>query len=116
MKRTWGVILVVIGGIAVVLCLLKPIRLHDLRHSCASLMISNGVQMKQFQEWLGHANFQTTADAYSHLDFSSKQESAKAIAGLLDFGGEQEEEPEMTAEEIEQEIKRLQKMLSKKKK
>ena len=95
---------------------LKPIRLHDLRHSCASLMISNGVQMKQVQEWLGHANFQTTADVYSHLDFSSKQESAKTIAGLLDFGGEQEEEPEMTAEEIEQEIKRLKQLLVKKKK
>jgi len=95
---------------------LKPIRLHDLRHSCASLMISNGVQMKQVQEWLGHANFQTTADVYSHLDFSSKQESAKTIAGLLDFSGEQEKEPEMTAEEIEQEIKRLKQLLAKKKK
>lgn len=95
---------------------LKHIRLHDLRHSCASLMISNGVQLKQVQEWLGHANFQTTADVYSHLDFTSKQESAKTIAGLLDFSSEQEEEPEMTAEEIEQEIKRLQKLLAKKKK
>ena len=79
-------------------------------------MISNGVQMKQVQEWLGHANFQTTADVYSHLDFSSKQESAKTIAGLLDFSGEQEEEPEMSAEEIEQEIKRLKQLLVKKKK
>lgn len=38
------------------------------------------------------------------------------IAGLLDFGGEQEKEPEMTAEEIEQEIKRLKQLLAKKKK
>ena len=59
-------------------------------------MISNDVQIKQIQEWLGRANFQTTADVYSHLDFSSKQESAKTIAGLLDFSGEQEKEPEMT--------------------
>ena len=63
-----------------------------------------------------HFSFLSFGDvAYSHLDFSSKQESAKTIAGLLDFSGEQEE-PEMTVEEIEQEIKRLKQLLAKKKK
>lgn len=62
---------------------LKYIRLHDLRHSCASIMLKNGVNMKQIQEWLGHANFATTADVYSHLDFSSKIDSAEKIAGAL---------------------------------
>lgn len=69
---------------------LKPIRLHDLRHSCASIMIRNGVQMKQIQEWLGHSNFSTTADVYSHLDYSSKLESAEKIAAVLDFDGTNE--------------------------
>lgn len=69
---------------------LKPIRLHDLRHSCASIMIRNGVQMKQIQEWLGHSNFSTTADVYSHLDYSSKLESAEKIAAVLDFDGSSE--------------------------
>lgn len=36
---------------------LRRIRFHDLRHSCASLMLSNGVPMKQIQEWLGHSDF-----------------------------------------------------------
>ena len=59
---------------------LKHIRLHDLRHSCASNMLANGVPMKEIQEWLGHSNFSTTADVYSHLDFSSKMRAATAIA------------------------------------
>ena len=62
---------------------LKNIRLHDLRHSCASIMLANGVQMKQIQEWLGHSNFSTTADVYSHLDFSAKIDSANKIANAL---------------------------------
>src|SRR5574344_2006041 len=59
---------------------LKHIRFHDLRHSCASLLLSSGVHMKQIQEWLWHADFSTTANIYSHLDFSSKIESAQKIA------------------------------------
>ena len=35
--------------------------------------------MKNIQEWLGHSNFNTTANVYSHVDFSAKIESAKII-------------------------------------
>lgn len=69
---------------------LRPIRFHDLRHSCASLLLSQGIPMKQIQDWLGHSTFATTADIYSHLDFNSKQESAEAIA--LAFAPEELEE------------------------
>ena len=62
---------------------LPHIRFHDLRHSCASLMVMNGVSMKQVQEWLGHSTFSTTADIYAHLDYKSKQGSAGVIANLL---------------------------------
>lgn len=62
---------------------LRRIRFHDLRHSCASLLLANGVPMKQIQEWLGHSDFSTTANIYAHLDYSSKLSSANAmIAGL----------------------------------
>ena len=64
---------------------LRHIRFHDLRHSCASLLLSQGIPMKQIQDWLGHSTFSTTADIYSHLDFNSKQASADAIASA--FGG-----------------------------
>ena len=49
-------------------------------NSCASLLLSQGIPMKQIQEWLGHSTFATTADIYSHLDFNSKLESAQAIS------------------------------------
>lgn len=54
-------------------------RFHDLRHSCASLLLANGVPMKQIQEWLGHSDFSTTANIYAHLDCSSKLSSADAM-------------------------------------
>ena len=46
---------------------LRPIRFHDLRHSCATLLLSQGIPMKQIQDWLGHSTFATTADISSHL-------------------------------------------------
>lgn len=57
----------------------EHIRFHDLRHSCASLLLANGVSMKEIQEWLGHADFSTTANIYTHIDHKSKEETANAI-------------------------------------
>ena len=65
---------------------LRDIRLHDLRHSCASLMLENGVPMKQIQEWLGHSDFSTTANIYAHLDYQSKVSSAEAMLAGLGMG------------------------------
>ncbi len=71
---------------------LRRMRFHDLRHSCASLLLANGVPLKHIQEWLGHSDFTTTANIYAHLDYSSKISSAQAMeTGLIlpergDFG------------------------------
>ncbi len=71
---------------------LRRMRFHDLRHSCASLLLANGVPLKQIQEWLGHSDFSTTANIYAHLDYRSKISSAQAMEqGMLlprsdDFG------------------------------
>lgn len=62
---------------------LRKIRYHDLRHSCASLLLANGVPMKQIQEWLGHSDFSTTANVYAHLDYNSKISSAEALVSGL---------------------------------
>lgn len=62
---------------------LREIRFHDLRHSCASLMLANGVPMKQIQDWLGHSDFSTTANIYAHLDYNSKISSADAMLNGL---------------------------------
>ena len=65
---------------------LRPIRFHDLRHSCASLLLANGVPMKQIKEWLGHSDFSTTANIYAHLDYASKLSSAQAMMEGLGYG------------------------------
>ena len=62
---------------------LKPVRFHDLRHSCASLLLANGVPMKMIQDWLGHSDMGTTANIYSHIDSESKKASAIAIGSAL---------------------------------
>ena len=69
---------------------LKLLRFHDLRHSCASLLLANGVSMKAIQEWLGHSTFNVMANFYSHLDYNSKIASAETIAKAL--GGVTEEQ------------------------
>ena len=65
---------------------LRRIRFHDLRHTCASLLLANNVPMKKIQEWLGHNEFSTTANIYAHLDYQSKISSAEAMLTGLDMG------------------------------
>lgn len=65
---------------------LRRIRFHDLRHTCASLLLANNVPMKKIQEWLGHSDFSTTANNYAHLDFQSKISSAEAMLTGLNMG------------------------------
>ncbi len=65
---------------------LRRIRFHDLRHTCASLLLANNVPMKKIQEWLGHSDFSTTANIYAHLDFQSKISSTEAMLTGLDMG------------------------------
>lgn len=67
---------------------LRKIRFHDLRHTCASLLLANGVDMKEIQEWLGHSNYSTTANIYTHLDYSSKVSSANTMQKLFSFNSE----------------------------
>ena len=93
---------------------LKHIRFHDLRHSCASIMLSNGVPMKQIQEWLGHADFGTTANIYSHLDYKTKQNSANTISNLFNFDSKKEEDKTNEIDktkELEEKIAKLEEQL-----
>lgn len=62
---------------------LRKIRFHDLRHSCDTLQLANGVPMKIIQEWLGHSDMSITANIYSHVDSESKKLSATAISTAL---------------------------------
>jgi integrase len=58
---------------------LPPIRFHDLRHTCATLLLSNGVHPKYVQHLAGHASIQLTFDRYSHWIPSMGKHTAGAM-------------------------------------
>lgn len=58
---------------------LPIIRFHDLRHSCASILLSKGFTLKDVQEWLGHADISLTANIYGHLDIERKKSIANSF-------------------------------------
>jgi integrase len=60
----------------------RRMRYHDLRHSCASLLLANGISLKQIQEWLGHSDFAITANTYAHLEYKSKLQAADAMTWI----------------------------------
>ena len=62
---------------------LPRIRLHDLRHSWASLALSAGVHPKVVQERLGHASIGITLDVYSHVADGLHADAAALVAGLV---------------------------------
>jgi integrase len=59
---------------------LPHIRFHELRHSCASMLLSMGWNLKDIQEWLGHSDIKMTANLYSHLDVARKNNIADSLA------------------------------------
>ncbi|WP_306358878.1 MULTISPECIES: site-specific integrase [unclassified Nocardia] len=64
----------------------KTPRIHDLRHTCASWMISAGVNLVIIQEHLGHESITTTVDRYGHLDRRSGKVAAAAVSAMLSGG------------------------------
>ncbi|MDO9333180.1 MAG: tyrosine-type recombinase/integrase [Dehalococcoidales bacterium] len=64
-------------------CGLDGIRLHDARHSHASLMLKNGTNPKVIQERLGHASFSTTMNLYAHLSPGMQKEAANRFDDMV---------------------------------
>lgn len=62
---------------------IRNLRLYDCRHTAASLMLKNGVNMKQIQMILGHSDFATTANIYSHLDYSDKIPATETMKEII---------------------------------
>lgn len=62
---------------------LEHIRVHDLRHTNASLMLKKGVSMKVASERLGHTTIGITMDLYSHIDEELQQDAASKINSAL---------------------------------
>jgi integrase len=62
---------------------LPRLTFHGLRHSCASLLLAQGVSAKVIQETLGHSTIATTMDVYAHLMPSLRQDAADAMDRVL---------------------------------
>ena len=61
------------------------IRLHDLRHTCASIMLAAGVPAKMASERLGHSSIAITLDTYSHVLLPMEQDAADKLGAMV-FG------------------------------
>jgi len=62
---------------------LRPIRFHDLRHSCATIMMYLGYSLKDIQMWLGHSNYNFTADTYVHSGVGAQEQMALSMSERL---------------------------------
>jgi integrase len=62
---------------------LNGIRLHDARHSHASLMLKQGIHPKIVQERLGHSSIQTTLDVYSHVAPGLQEAAANRFDDIM---------------------------------
>jgi integrase len=63
--------------------LLRPITLHECRHTFASLLIDSGANPKAIQEFMGHSKIQTTFDVYGHLLPGSRDEVRERMDAYL---------------------------------
>lgn len=62
---------------------LRHIRLHDIRHTNATLMLMNGTPPKVAQARLGHSDYSTTMNIYGHVLKSAETETASKIENLI---------------------------------
>lgn len=58
---------------------------HSLRHSCGSLLLAMGYNIKQIQQWLGHSNFQTTLNIYSHTEHDFKNKITEQLSNTINL-------------------------------
>jgi integrase len=62
---------------------LPGMRIHDLRHTCASLLLAQGVQPRVVMETLGHSQISITMDAYSHVLPALDAEAAERMNAVM---------------------------------
>ncbi len=62
---------------------LYPIRFHDLRHTCATLLLSRNVNPKIVSEMLGHSSISVTLDTYSHVLPTMRANAVRALEEAL---------------------------------
>jgi integrase len=57
----------------------EGVRFHDLRHTCAALLIANGRHMEEVKDYLGHSSIRVTSDRYGHLFPKARAELADSL-------------------------------------
>ena len=76
----------------------ETVRFHDLRHSCATLLIAQGVHLSVIKDILGHTQISTTANVYGHVLPDIQRDAASRLDDLL--GPQPPAEGESIAESI----------------
>ncbi len=66
----------------------RPMRVHDLRHGCASFLLAQGVSARVVMETLGHSQISLTMNTYAHVMPSLKQEAADRMDALFGKGAQ----------------------------
>ena len=61
----------------------STIRFHDLRHSCATIVLYLNYTMKDVQQWLGYSNYNFTANTYVHSSKQAQFQMAESFADRL---------------------------------
>jgi integrase len=69
---------------------LPDIRFHDLRHTCATLLLTKGVHPKVVQEMLGHSSNSITLDIYSHALPNMQGEAVRAMDSFFEPGQQED--------------------------
>jgi integrase len=69
-------------------------RFHDLRHSCATLLIAQGVPLKTVSDILGHSSIQITADIYGHSQNDQKRDATEQLGQLFESNNVDDNEAE----------------------
>lgn len=67
---------------------LRPVRLHDLRHTAASLLLAEGVAARVIMEILGHSQIGLTLNTHTHVDPELNRDAAERLERLLEEGTE----------------------------
>ena len=62
---------------------LPDMRFHDIRHSTASILYDKGWELKDIQEWLGHADISTTGNIYTHISKMRKEMMGQDLGSLF---------------------------------
>jgi integrase len=62
---------------------LPNLRFHDLRHSCATLLVAQGTHPREVMEILGHSTITLTMNTYAHVMPQAKRTALDALSGTL---------------------------------